>query len=279
MPPPRTAAARPFARRAPARRRPPARKARPAPRRRDPESYAELSKRPLHILAFLAPLVVLYEIGSILYLTGDQGYVDTIRAYRLLAGFFHAFGVGGLYLPGVLLAGVLLLWHVLTRDRWRIDLSVLSMMLLESVLWALPLIVIGQIFARFAMPGAEALAAVAQPTLAEMPSQARLTIALGAGLYEELLFRLLGVTLLHMIAADVLRLPQRAAVSIAVIGSALAFALYHQPFGSGEPRDWAVFAFQLLAGAYFGGLFIGRGFGVVVATHAIYDVVVLVILS
>ncbi len=257
---------------------------RPASRRVDDpraESYLRLSTRPLHILVFLAPLIALYEIGSILYLTDAQsGVVETIRAHRLMSGFFDAFGIGGFFLPGVLIVVVLLLWHALVRDKWRIDLPVIPVMLLESAAWTIPLLVLGQIVVRATgLPSQEVAAAAADgaSTFADLSLPARLTIAVGAGLYEELLFRLVGIALIHLIAVDVMGLKSHVGGLIAVGVSALAFAIYHDPAGQAS-ADLAAMVFYFLAGLFFGGLYVWRGFGIVVAVHAIYDIAVLTLL-
>ncbi len=242
---------------------------------RPPETYGWLSTRPLHVLVFLLPLLLLYEIGSILYLTDPTSHtVETIRAHRLLGGFFEAFGVGGFFLPGMLIIVVLVLWHVLERDRWKVRPSVLGMMLGESAVWTLPLLVLWQIVAT-AAPKA-GLAGVEPTDLGALSTSARLTISIGAGLYEELLFRLAGIALVHAIASDIAKLKPSTSAVVSVVGTAVAFALYHVTPGAGI--DWVVLIFHFLAGLYLGGLYVWRGFGVVVATHALYDVVVLVLL-
>jgi len=250
-------------------------------RRDDPraDSYLFLSTRPLHILVFLAPLIALYEAGSLLFLTDPQsGLVETIRAYRLMAGFFDAFGVGGFLLPGVLIVVVLLLWHILVRDKWRIDVPVIPLMLMESAAWALPLLILGQIVVRAMGDDAPAVAAAqAAVPFASLGTPARLTIAIGAGLYEELLFRLVGIAFIHLIAVDVAGMDSKAGGWVAVVVSAIAFSLYHGPVGPAGV-DWPALIFFFLAGMFFGGIYLWRGFGIVVAVHAIYDIVVLTLL-
>lgn len=242
---------------------------------RPPETYAWLSARPLNVLVFLLPLLLLYEIGSVLYLTDPTRHtVETIRAHRLLDGIFSAFGVSGFFLPGLLIIVVLLLWHVLERDRWKVRADVLVKMLGESAVWTLPLLVLWQIVAT-AAPAKEL--AGAEPTnIVAMSMPARLTISIGAGLYEELLFRLAGIAVVHAIAADIAKLRPSTSAVVSVVGTALAFAMYHVTPGAGV--DWVVFVFHFLAGLYLGWLYVWRGFGIVVATHAFYDVVVLVLL-
>jgi len=263
-------------------------------------SYAFFSTRPLHILVFLLPLVIFYELGSAFFLTRTSPLADpaiagsdaarVIRAERLLSSFFEMFGVGGLYLPGILLVIILLIWHILTPDRWRIRISVPLWMTVESVIWTLPLLVLGQMVMRaFEEPAglvvfanAGGYTAMAATDLQQLSKPARATIAIGAGLYEELLFRLVAIALVHTIAADLLKIKDAPAKVIAVFVSAVAFAFYHDVMIPGMTGVAAIDASRLavftLAGIYFGAVYVIRGFGIVVAVHAIYDLAVLVLL-
>ncbi len=236
-------------------------------RNNQPNDYFSRSREPLHILVFLAPLIIAYEIGAALVLRTGSG--ADIRAHGLLADFFNAFGVGGFYLPGIALVVVLLIWQVLTRKRWRINATTLAGMLLESAVWTVPLLVLAQLIATAAP--AVALAESTRTTLEQLPLASRATIAIGAGLYEELLFRLVAIALVHFLLVDLLGLKARLADAVAVIVAALAFAAYHD-----DPSN---FLFYAAAGLFFGGIFIARGLGIVVATHAIYDLVALLLLQ
>lgn len=234
------------------------------------ETYWLLSQRPLHVLVFLLPLVLAYEIGSAVFLTDPSTRTQIgVAANRLLTDFFHVFGLAAAFLPGVALLVVLLVWHVLVRDRWRVDPKTLGGMLIESLAWTLPLLVLAA-----ASSHAQATLAMAGADLHSLPVGARMTIAVGAGLYEEMLFRLVGLALLHFILVDLIGLKERMGSVVAVVVAALAFAVYHQP---SLPAQWPMLVFMTLAGIYFGTVYMMRGFGIVVATHAIYDVVVLVV--
>jgi len=240
---------------------------------------------PLHVLVFLSPLVALYELGSAMYLAGDApGTAETIRARRVLSDVFDWFGVSGLHLPAVLVVVVLLVWHVLTGAKWRLRAGVLGLMAIEAVAWTLPLLVLGQVLYRVlgvgGAGGAAAPAAVgaAAGGVAEATWQARATIALGAGVYEEMLFRLVGIALVHFIVVDLIR-AKEAVGRLAAIGfTSVAFALYHNVSGQSGGLDLPLFAYYLFAGAYFGVVYMARGFGIVVAVHALYDLAVLVLL-
>lgn len=241
--------------------------------------YASLSMRPLHVLVFLLPLVVLYEMGSVYFLSDSSGsIVETISAYRLLSSFMSALGAPGLYLPGAVIIAVMLVWHVLERHRWQIKPGVLLGMTLESALWVLPLLVFAVLWQRHAPPALAADNPILIP-LADHPWQARLTLAVGAGLYEELLFRLVLITGVHFIVADLMRLPSSTAYVVAAMASALSFALYHNVRLATGGVDLRLVGFLAIAGLYFAFLFILRGFGIAVGTHALYDVMALIVLQ
>lgn len=271
-------------------------RARPTPAPRAPDnhpelSYADLSMRPLHVLAFLSPLLIAYEIGSILYLSNPStGVVETISARRMISAFFETFGAFGLYLPGLALATVLLVWHIIRNDKWTLRLPVLPLMAMESVIWTVPLIVLVLIlsaalpeitppacslepmFTAFAQPEGSGAARIH-----ELSIPARLTIAIGAGLYEELVFRVVAIALIHLLLVDVLGAGKRAGAIVAVIVSAIAFTLYHDISTPTGALNIPLAIFLMCAGVYFGLVYIWRGFGIVVGVHALYDVVALVL--
>ncbi len=240
--------------------------------------------RPLHVLVFLAPLIVLYELGLVLFLSSDGGFVETIEAHRTLGRFFDTLGVTSMYLPGVALAAVLFVWHIANGDRWQVRSGVIGGMFVESCLWVAPLLVFGLLLnapdagaAGVTDTGwASARALASAGALAGNTWQQNLTLSIGAGLYEELLFRLILITVLHIALADVMGMKSDMASVLAVAGSAVAFALYHDTTLLDFTRP-AQLAFYVGAGVYFGALFLTRGFGVVVGTHAMYDVLALVV--
>lgn len=238
-------------------------------------SYTSLSMRPLHVLCFLIPFMVLYEAGSFLYLRvpAHQGMMETIGARSIFAGFFDAFGIASFHIPPIALCTILLTWHVLEHDPWRIRPRVLAGMVAESILWTLPLLVFGLLFAV----GRPALAlASSDESLTRLSWQARLTLSAGAGVYEELLFRLIIVTAVHFVVVDLLQGTRGVGFTIGAVVSAVSFALYHNVSHPGGGIDLGLLAYYSFAGLYFAALFIFRGFGMAVAVHALFDAVVLV---
>jgi hypothetical protein len=95
-------------------------------------------------------------------------------------------------------------------------------------------------------------------------------VSLGAGIYEELLFRVLLVS--GMVALG-LRLGWRrpVAVGVAVLGSAVIFSGFHYVGPFGDTLTVASFTFRAVAGLVLSGLYVARGFGIVAWSHALYD--------
>ena len=152
-------------------------------------------------------------------------------------------------------------------------------MLLESIAWTIPLLVLSHIIARATgLVATVPAAAPAAGELAGLSLPARVTIAIGAGVYEEMLFRLLAIAAVHLIVADLLRIKEPLAKTIAVVLAAVAFALYHDVALPAGGIDTPRLITYLAAGLFFGGLYVVRGFGIVVAVHAAYDFIVLVLL-
>lgn len=251
----------------------------PPPRRRSGSAasgYAQRSKRPFHVLIFLLPLIVFYEVGASFYLTeAVSGQVETIRAYRIISDVFRFLGAVGSpvmeRIPSALIVVVLLAWHVLNRDPLRVRPRTLGGMALESFAWALPLVMLLQLVAGIT-GGLAAPAAAPGGNLASLPPMSLAVISVGAGLYEELLFRLLAITLIHLFVVDFLGMREKRGTALAVALAAVAFALYH------DRSDLSAVVTYLLAGVYFGLVFVWRGLGIAVATHALYNLAVTVLI-
>lgn len=245
----------------------------PEPRRvTASEAYFTESMRPLVVLAFLLPFVLVYELGSVVYLADrERGVVEAVEAQRLLVEFFNLFGEFGLYLPGAALVLVLVLAHVFSRQAWHVRPIVPALMTVESLALTAPLLVLAI--------GLGQGAAVQASGLAGAPWQDRLVLAVGAGLYEELLFRMVAIGAIHFIAVDLLRAKELPGRIIAVVLSAAAFALYHDLGAVSTPGALRRMAFLFVGGLYFGILFLWRGFGIAVGVHMAYDALVLLVIN
>lgn len=102
---------------------------------------------------------------------------------------------------------------------------------------------------------------------------ARAVTFVGAGVYEEVLFRLLLLPVCYG-WFRMLRAGPRASAALAVLATSLMFALAHYVGPAGDALVPYTFCFRAAAGAYFAVLFVARGFGVTVGAHACYDLIV-----
>ena len=241
-------------------------------------SYWDRAQRPLPSLLFLLPLLGLYELGALAYAPPTAARLSPIWAESLLSRFFANLGVPGYHLPAIAVVVVLLSWHLARRDPWRPELRVVGLMALEAAALAVPLFMFMLVLFRQPVGQIALGPMLAEPVVQNpaIPSwQAGVVYAIGAGIYEELVFRLIAIAALHMLLVDLLAMPAKQGAWLAVVISSLLFALQH--FNTLDVTlwaggDWARFAFYTLAGLYFAGLYMLRGFGITAGAHAFYDV-------
>jgi membrane protease YdiL (CAAX protease family) len=144
-------------------------------------------------------------------------------------------------------------------------------MALESVAGALGLWAFSRAFAPL-LEAAGVPLAVDSPPLSTAP-YGQVVTYVGAGIYEEVMFRIV----LYSGLCAVLRvalLPKRVAIALAAGAAAIMFAAAHHIGPHGEPVDGYNFLFRVLAGLYFTLLYQLRGVGIAVGAHACYDVLV-----
>lgn len=216
-------------------------------------------------LYFLLPLLVVYEIGAVTLLSNTQ-----LTATRLLGQFFALFGATGVHLPGIAVAASLIGMHLARkRDPWAPEPKLYIVMLAESMILAVPLFVLMTVLMR------DPTAAVSFASVDWEQWRQTMVIAIGAGIYEELLFRLVAIAAVHAITKDLLSLPDEVCTISAVVVSSLGFALIHFDFAGGHHAFNATkMLFFTVAGGYFAAIYLTRGFGIVVAVHALFDVLV-----
>ncbi len=227
-------------------------------------SYLEDARRPLHSLIFLLPLILAYEIGAAkLGPSAPFGPPDRVIAYHLMQMFFTVLGTTGILLPGFLIIAILLVTHLISGEPWKVRVTTILGMMGEALIWTLPLFLLNRFIRYAALNGAGASSWIED-----------VVVSTGAGVYEELIFRLILVTALVILLEDVLKLRQQRALILGVVIAAILFAAHHhQPLGR-EPYEFGRFAFRTLAGIYLGALFLLRGYGITAGCHAVYNVLV-----
>jgi membrane protease YdiL (CAAX protease family) len=103
---------------------------------------------------------------------------------------------------------------------------------------------------------------------------ADIVTGIGAGIYEEMVFRLILISVLMILFQNTLGFERKSSIVISVLLSAGLFSAHHH---ISMPFNWLEFSFRTVAGVYFAALFVIRGFGVTAGTHAFYDVIATVI--
>ena len=237
-------------------------------------SYFDLSKEPLYILLFLLPLVAFYEVALAYSNSQIDGNNIQIKAHYHLVRFFEYFDLPatqGLGLGGIIIILILFIWHLTVANKWAINFKVLVFMTIESILLAFPLLVFGGFLGGL-------VATLENSSIENLNLSERLAVSIGAGLYEELVFRMIIIGFVHTVVCSILKQSNRAGLIIGVVFSSVLFALYHDLPNVGSLSDISLFFF-FTAGIYLGFLFITRGFGIAAATHAAYDVVATTILA
>ncbi len=234
-------------------------------------SYWRLSRAPRYSLLFALPLLVFYEAAAFL-LSGDA--VSGVRngADVLLKSLFLTLGGRrGLVAFDVLLVVVAGIFIVrdFRRNPGPLRGGVFGVMLGESVVGGLIFGVVAGLLTAVLLRGVPRLM-LAPVAALSVPTQ--LTVALGAGIYEELLFRVLLVGGLALFARRVLGWrPLPGGIMAASVGAAL-FSAFHYVGPYGDPFSLATFVFRLVAGLLFSIMYLVRGFGITAWTHALYDV-------
>jgi hypothetical protein len=242
-------------------------------------NYFRISREPRYSLTFALPLLVAYEVLAF-SLSGSEFAGVRNGADVLLKSLFVALGGRfGLVVFGALLVvgGSYLAWR--NRGAGRLQWGVLAAMAAESALYAVCFGVVTGTLTRLVLPGL-GLVGNAPNLLLQFGSRwalpTQLMISLGAGIYEELLFRVLLVSGLAWLARATFTRNRTATDVFAVIVGALVFSAFHYIGPYGDRLELGSFTFRAIAGVLFSGLYVLRGFGITAWTHALYDMLLVV---
>jgi hypothetical protein len=229
--------------------------------------YLALSRTPRYSVLFALPLLLLYEfLAWVMAAEGVRNGADVLLKWLFV-------GLGGQ--RGLLVFEILLLgvggW-IVARD-WRraggrLQPGVFAGMLAESAVLAL---LVGLVVGRLTSVLLRGLA-IGPLDGFDLPSQ--LMLSLGAGIYEELLFRVILVGALAALGSRGFGWTRRASGVFACVVGALIFSAFHYVGAYGDAWQLGSFTFRAIAGLVFSALYLTRGFGITAWTHALYDVYV-----
>ncbi|MEZ6129963.1 MAG: CPBP family glutamic-type intramembrane protease [Planctomycetaceae bacterium] len=235
--------------------------------------YWSEARRPLACLLFLIPWIAVYEAGILVLADSEP---DGLRngADFWMRSVLSGFGLEQFFLLPLLVVAVLLTWHLVRRHPWHVRLETQLGMLAESLLLAVALIAVGQVHQLLFVnlhPGSSETDARLL-TLAT-GSLNRAVSFIGAGVYEEVMFRLFLVPAAFFLFR-MLECPPKFAAVMAAVTTACLFALAHHVGPAADAFNLFAFTFRIAAGTFFAAVFFLRGFGITVGCHAAYDLLV-----
>lgn len=238
-------------------------------------SYFDVSRSPRYSVMFALPLLLAYEALAAA-LAGPRGASQVRNGADVLLKevFIAVAGRNGplIFITAVIGIGIWFIVRDIKRSGNGVRPLVFGGMLAESIaLAALFGIVIGTITVKL-LGSLHVLAIAAQASpISRLSWSTRLMLSLGAGLYEELLFRVLLVSGLAAGARAAFGWGTKAAGVFATLVGALIFSAFHYIGPYGDPFRLTSFTFRAISGVAFSALYLVRGFGITAWTHSLYD--------
>ena len=209
---------------------------------------------------FIVPLLVAYEIGIVALRSEVINWAHgLIRMVLLTFGWAEPVVFAGLVAMLVVVA-------LVRAERFRIDLELLGLMLVESIVYASVLGLLCLFITRHML--AMSAAGGGGSFLHEV------VLSIGAGVYEEILFRVVLYGAMRWALRTWAGLKPRAATLVSVVASSLLFSACHHIGPHGDPLELERLVYRFWMGVAFATIYIHRGIGIVVYTHAIYDIIV-----
>ncbi|MBT3300482.1 MAG: CPBP family intramembrane metalloprotease [Candidatus Marinimicrobia bacterium] len=229
------------------------------------QPYFSLSKSPFYSFLFTIPLFILYELG-VIAVSGNDAFVLRNGADVFMRQFLTLFGVLGVYGFSALFLLGFLATYFYHRHKWEtvdFNSSYLIVMFLESIMWAVLL--------YFSL--AQAMLTLMNPNGIMLTQQ--VVLAIGAGIYEEMLFRVLLIAGLASLFNLIFQWNKSVSQWAGMVLAAIVFSLFHFLGEFGDHFRFDLFFIRFIAGMILGTLYVFRGFGITAYAHSIYDLIVL----
>lgn len=238
--------------------------------------YLHFSRTPYYGVVAALPLLILYEVLMMGLGWSEPSQVRNagdVWLRMLLASLDISASHATLAMILIVILAIPLLW----QREVTLEVRYFLMMFVESFFYSVLLgfvinIILAFIF-TILFSGNGYQLAINLTTLAvpgaSGPVQG-LALSLGAGLFEEFIFRvvLLGI----LLSVTRLILANWLAAGVSIVLASMLFAAAHYVGSFGDPFTLASFLFRFVAGMLFTGLYYARGFAVVAYTHALYDI-------
>jgi hypothetical protein len=239
-------------------------------------SYFHLSRAPRYSVVFALPLLIGYE-GLAAMLSGPRSTSQIRNGADVLLkeAFIAAAGRNGplIFIAAVVGIGIWFVARDMKASGQGLRPLIFGAMLAEAIALAGAFgVVVGMVTVKLlgSLHAVSMLNASTSP-IEQMSWATRLMLSLGAGLYEELLFRVLLVSALASGARVAFGWGVKGAGVFATLVGALIFSAFHYVGPYGDPFRLTSFTFRAISGVAFSALYLTRGFGITAWTHALYD--------
>ena len=217
-------------------------------------TYFQASRTGTYGFLAALPLFLLYEV-LILFVNGNEISQIRVGADVWIKQALAYLGATGTFALGLLVLGI-------------------GMILGESTIYAVGVaLLISTLVSLIFSIAPQEMAFIAQDATRQLGSGMLIVLSIGAGLYEELIFRVVLVGGLFWVLQSLVKSKNTAYIVAAIVG-ALLFSTVHYVGALGDTFTMSSFVFRFLFGLALNGIFLVRGFGVAAWTHAIYDVLV-----
>lgn len=232
-------------------------------------TYWAETHSPLYSFVFTLPLFILYELGMLLLSSEDifmlrNGADVLMRQVLGLFGVYGAYGFSATFMVGFSVA-------FLRQKKYLKSMAIrgeyLLTMFFESILYSALLFVLLGFFQTLLM----------SPASKQLFQQ--IVLSLGAGIYEEFVFRVILITGVAALLGFIFQWEKTARYSGGVLIAAGIFSMFHFVGEFGDIFSLNLFMIRFFAGILLGIVYAFRGFGVAAYTHAIYNLSVLTVLT
>ena len=261
-------------------------------------NYFSETQQPIYSAALVLPFILIYQVGLVILksrvINGGDAIITTLSS-----SFFRVLGVEASFASIIVPICAFLIWQFRKKGTWSIRPPVLVASFFESLIYAVVLFMLLGYFVHYlparidapapvaaveshspaASPAtmdsraaAPAPAPAASRSGARRPGVSDFVLYCGAGVYEELVFRVFLLGLLLLIFTKIFHMEHAYAAAWSAFTGAIIFSAFHHI--GGEPYHTGVFLQRVLAGIYFSALYFTRSFGVAAASHAMYDIIV-----
>jgi len=229
-------------------------------------SYSACTKNLYYSIVLVFPMLFLYEILCFIF---NYNFSFEIRngADVIIREYFGYFGQYAQALYVITLLLVFLVIAYKNKDiiqEETIQISFLFLMILESFAWSVSM------YFLFNFLSNNLLSSTVGTTVFE-----QFYLSIGAGIWEEILFRLILLGLCIVVLNKILKYNYYYSSILSVLISSLLFSLFHYVGFYGDTFTYSSFIYRSLAGGFLGTLYIIRGFGITVYTHIFYDIILI----